>query len=200
MPVETPPKAATRAVTPFEIEADHPRNSDLLIQGIPNCRLRSAIDGTKSIVDKRGDIRVPLDQARHLSSFPRSPGMRLWVNPDELSYKIYDPLNDDPQMCERIARYLRDNTANANTRSVKGVETVEGKLDFHRMKSVCREMFWLCQAKEAKLTKGKLPTMEELEEMPGYFLLNPGSRVPNTQPRYEHQMDEWVTKLSQSGA
>lgn len=187
-------------VAPFGIEADHPRNSDLVVQCIPGCKLRSAISGSKHLIDaKTGEPRVPLDQARHLSTFPRTPGMQLHVNPAKLVYTIVDPLNDDEELRERITRWYSQNSAVRSIDTLKGVPTQQGELDTHRMKSLCREMFWLVEAGEAKVVKGALPAFDEIEELPGYFLLNPGSRISNTQPRYEKDFQSWVDRMSRSG-
>lgn len=187
-------------VVPFGIEADHPRNSDLLLQCAPGVRLRSAIDGTKHVIDsKTGDIRIPLDQARHLGSFPRVPGMQIHVDPAGLRYTVVDPLRGDEQLCDRIRKYLRENSGFSVSERLNGVPTQEGKLDVHRMKSLCRELVWLIEAKEAKRAKGVIPSLEDIDELPGYYLLNPGSRVGTTQPVYEKDWDDWVSRLSHSG-
>lgn len=187
-------------VLPFGIEADHPRNSDLLIQCIPGCRLRSAISGTKPCVDaKTGDLRVPRDQAAHLGSFPQTPGMQLHVDPAKLTYVIYDPLRENEDLCAKVTKYLREECGASSTTVIKGLPPLEGKLDVHRMKSLCREMVWLVNSKEAKKCKGVVPTLQDVEEMPGHFLLNPGARVQTTQPVYEKDFPDWVERLSHSG-
>lgn len=187
-------------VAPFGITADTGRNQNLLIQCIPGLRLRGSIDGTKGTIDhKTGDEVIPVDQARHLGSFPRVPGMQLHVNPAELTYEVIDPLCEDTAMCERIERYMRNESILRTDQKIKGVPYRSGKLDPHRMKSLCREMLSLLAAKEAKIAKGTQPLLVEVEELPGRFLLNPGSTVGNTQPVYADEFDDWVIKLSRSG-
>lgn len=187
-------------VLPFGIEADHPRNNDLLIQCIPNCRLRSAISGVKGHTDEAGNMRVPIDQARHLGGFPQTPGMQLHVNPAELTYEVLDPLHNNERMCEQIRKYLKEQTGYSVSDKLNGVPPQKGTLDVHRMKSLVREMFWLVEAKEAKKCKGVIPSMEDINELPGHYLLNPGMRVPTTQPVYEKDWDDWVSRLSVTGA
>lgn len=188
------------SVLPFGVEADHPRNSDLLLQCIPGARLRSAIDGTKHTIDsKTGDIRIPLDQSRHLGSFPRVPGMQIHVNPGALTYVILDPLHDNVEMCDRIRKYLKENSSVSVSERLNGVSPQSGVLDTHRMKSLVRELVWLVDSGEAKRVKGTIPEMKDIDELPGYFLLNPGSRVGTTQPIYEKDWESWVAALSHSG-
>lgn len=185
-------------VAPFTIEADHPRNDDLLIQAVPGLKLRSAIDGSKPIKDVNGEDRVPLDQSRSLASFPKTPGMRLHVDPAALEYTISDPLNEDPKMCDRVKTFLTREMGHTVS-TVTGVETTTGVLDEHRMKTLCREIIWLLEAKEAKIVKGPRLDMADVEDLPGKFLLNPGSRVTNSQPVYESEWADWVAKLSTVG-
>lgn len=188
------------SVLPFGIEADHPRNSDIMLQCIPGARLRSAISGTKPCVDaKTGELRVPLDQSRHLGSFPSTPGMQVHVNPAELTYAIVDPMHGNEQLCDRVGKYLRENAGYSPNKKINGIPPQNGKLDIHRMKSLCREMLWLVNADEAKKAKGAIPTIEDINDLPGYYLLNPGARVHTTQPIYEKDFEDWVAQLSHSG-
>lgn len=185
-------------VAPFGIEIDHPRNDDVLLQSVVGLRLRSAINGNKGVIDANGDLRVPQDQSRALSSFPQTPGMQLHINPKDCTYVVVDPLNDSPEMCHRIVRFLKEN-GGSSVKEVKGVPTQKGTIDADRMKTLCREIIWLLTAGEAKVCKGAVPKLEDIEELPGKFLLNPGSRVQNTQPRYEDDFAGWVSRLSNSG-
>jgi hypothetical protein len=185
-------------VAPFGIEIDHPRNDDVMLQSIVGLRLRSAINGSKGVIDANGDLRVPQDQSRALASFPHTPGMQLHINPRDLTYVVVDPLNDNPDMCNRVLRFLKEH-GGTSVKEVKGVPTQKGELDVDRMKTLCREIIWLLTAGEAKICKGAVPKLEDVEDLPGKFLLNPGSRVQNTQPRYEEDWDAWVSNLSRSG-
>lgn len=190
----------TTVIAPFGIEADHPRNDNLLIQCVPGCILRSAINGSKTVKNaKTGEESVPLDQSMNLGSFPKTPGMHLTVNPEELTVTISDPLYDDEELCERIHKWI-DRTSPYNpSDKIKGMETRTEKLDAHRMKTLCREMLWLVEADEAKKLKGPFPDLDLIEGLPGKFLLNPGSRVRNSQPQFEVDWDQWVSRLNASG-
>jgi hypothetical protein len=190
------------SIPPFGIEADHPRNSDLLIQSIPNCRLRSAIVASKgTIVNKKDPDNspvIPEDQARFLGSIPPMPGMQLHVNPAKLSYKIVDPMHGNKTMCKRLQAALREKGM-AVSGELDGVPPQEGTLDVHRMKTLCREMLWLLNAGEAKMAGGPKPSIEDIDEMSGRYLLNPGSRIPNGQPLFEDQYDNYVEGLQKVG-
>lgn len=188
------------AVSPFAIEADHPRNCELLLASAAGVRLRSAFDGMKPAIDKQGNPHVPHEQATTFASFPRMPGMQIHVNPAKLSYKIIDPLYKDDALCERITSVIRKLTATSPNAKFTGHAPKEVEnVDPHNMKTLCREMFNLVKCGEAKVVRGDLPTKDEIEQLPGYFLLNPGMHSTTTQPRYEHEFQEWIDRLSHNG-
>jgi hypothetical protein len=190
-------------ISPFTIEADHPRSSDLLLQAIPNCRLRSAIKASRTTIrnpqSPTNEPVIPKDQARHLGSLPVIPGMRLSVDPANLTYEITDPLCDNPELCDRIESALNSDDRPLSIDKIKGVPVQKGELDVHRMKTLCREIVWLLKDKHVKMAKGPQPDMDDVEELPGKYLLNPGSRVPNNQPVYEEDMPQYVDNLKKSG-
>ncbi len=188
-------------VLPFGIEIDHPRNADVKLQCIPGVRLRSAIDGTKAIISKKDDdeTKVPVDQVRALGSFPKTPGLQVHVNPAELTYMIIDPLHNNEELCLKVHRWFSRNSAFRTSDKINGCPPQEGSLDKHRMKSLCRELFWLVEADEAKKAKGVMPTMKDIEELPGNFLLNPGSTIRNSQPMFEKDLESWIDKIGTLG-
>ena len=188
------------SVAPWAIEADHPRNCDLYIQCIPNGRLRSAIDGTKPAIDvKTGLTMTPLGQSQYLGAFPKTPGMQLHVNNSLREVRIVDPLNDMPQVLERINQFAQQQSIRSSGQVIKGVPTREEKLDKHSIKSLNREMYNLVNLGHAKVCMGQLPTLEEIDALPGEYLTNPGSRVPNGMPRFEKDMEAWVDRMHTGG-
>jgi hypothetical protein len=186
------------AVLPFIFEARGQRCDDLIIQCIPGCRLRSAINGMAPVVDSRGHARVPLDQARALAAFPATPGMQLHVDPGACTYKIVDPLHGNEKALEDISMFFREQGQFSVADRITGKPPTEGKLDVHRMKSLCRELYNIVESKYGVFVKG-IVKLADIEDLPGKFLLNPGSQVPNTQPIYEEEFPAWVENLSRSG-
>lgn len=181
-------------VPPFGVEADDPQMSDLLLQSIPGCRLRSRIKPTT--ITTKGQIRTPTTQGH---SPPEAPGMQLHVNPAELSYVVHDPLNDDEDAKARIKCYLQLTTGARQDSQIRGAETIKGKLDKHRMKTLCREIAWLLEAGQVKVVKGAAPDMADVDELPGDYLLNPGLQTMTTQPVFEKDYPEWIDRLTRSG-
>lgn len=188
----------------FAVEADERRNGDVVLQAIPGVRLRGAIDATKPIIaDPKQNMRefeamVPPEQSTGLGMLPKIPGQIIYVNPQKCSYRIVDPLRDNEALCDRIANGLR--RRGENITKIVGVKTLEGTIDKDQMKTLCRELRWLVDSGDARnVGAGEVPSMEEIDKLPGDYLLNPGSRTPNMQPRLEKQYAAWIERLSQGG-
>jgi hypothetical protein len=186
-------------VAPFTVQADHPRNCDLLLQSIPGCRLRSTIRADRTITDtKTGRKVIPKDQVTALGRLPEIPGMMLSIDPENLKYRIVDPLAGNEQLCDQIvSSFNQDGTRISG--KLRGVPTKDGTLDVHRMKTLCREVLSLLDETAVKVVKGNPPSLEDVNGMAGEFLLNPGSQVRNTQPRYERDYESWVEQLTRAG-
>jgi hypothetical protein len=189
------------SVSPFGIEADNPRNSDLNVQSVPDGKLRTAV---KSVVEvftrpdgKQGDQETTTTGADVVKGLPsRIPGMRLFVNPGELTYKIVDPLYDDEAFCERIQKALKAGSDFNVADKIKGVKPREGYLHKDDMKNLVREMLWLIDSGDAKVVKGVKPDMGDIDELPGDYLTDVRNRSHFNQPRYEKDMDAWKEGLN----
>ncbi len=185
-------------VQPFGVEADHPRNADLLLQGIEGrLRLRGALSASKPAYGK--DAGIPSGQHSRLGNLPPIPGMQIHVNPATLAYRVIDPLHDDEDLCERIERGLKETERSVPGGKIRGCPPTKGKTSVHRMKTLCRELLHLLDIGHAKLVKGPRPTPEDVERLPGRFLLNPGATDKTTQPYFEDEFEEWEAKLSRLG-
>lgn len=187
-------------VSPFGVEFDHPRNCDVIVQSIPGCRMRSIIRSDRYVIDaKTGESRIPPSQAAGLATIPRVPGMQLHINPAKCTYTILDPLYEDEELCELLRKRLSESTPFRVGNKLSGVPTTKGTLDVHRMKTLCREVIHMLNIQFVKVVKGVAPELKDVEAMPGHFLLNPGSRIPNQQPTYEKDFDAWCERLVKSG-
>mgnify|MGYP003111461454 FL=1 len=177
----------------FSVEADTPRNGDLLLASITGERLRGRIESNKTVTDQRtGQKMTPIDQAAGLATLPMVPGHILKVNPAEYSYEIVDPLAEDESKLDTVNRGL----IAKGLQPVQGVPKRQGTLDKDRMKTLCREVYHILNADEARWVSGPKFTLDDVDALPGNYLLNPGSQVPNTQPRYEKDFEAWKDNLN----
>ncbi len=186
------PKATL--IQPFGVEADHPRNCDLLIQSIPGCRLRGKIKPVVQTI--QGNVATPMLQGQAL---PEVPGMQLHINPAKLTYAIVDPLEDDDAAKQRILNFMRVTQGISADYKIRGVPRQQSELDVHRMKTLCREVCQLLEEGHVRVVKGAAPSRDDVEDLPGKFLLNPGSRIRTSQPIYEEDYDAWVDRLTMQG-
>lgn len=194
----TKTKSNQSSVAPWGIAADHPRNCDLLLQSLPNTRLRSAIKPTKMIFDRENGVQITRPHsAGIIEGLPSSiPGMQLSVDPAKGTYNVIDPLSEDEDMCEKIQRALARQGVYRTENKIRGVPDRGGLLDPDHMKTLCREMCRLVNAGEAVVIKGSLPTEDDLENMAGEFLTNPVNMGDYRQPRYEKDLQAWVETLN----
>jgi len=196
----TSTKKTVVSVLPFGIEADHPRNSDLMIQAIQQ-RLRSAIKATKEVFDREdGEQTTRPASARNIDGIPGNiPGMQLHVDPGECTYKVVDPLQGDEETLEKIQRAMQRNSGVRVARTLKGVKPVEGVLGPDEMKTLVREVLNLINSGEARRVRGDEFDMDDVNDLPGDFLLNPSNVGNYHQPRYEKDLREWKENLNRVG-
>lgn len=186
------------SVGSFGIEADNPQNCDLTIQSLSRQRLRGSIKAAVDVFmkDEEGEQTITSGAAGNVAGLPGYiPGMRLFVNPADLTYKIEDPLYGQEETLEkiRLAVKRRNNIGIAD--KLKGVKTKEGTLHKDHLKTLVREMVRFIESGDAKVCKGIKPRMDDVDELPGDYLTNPASNEWN-QPRYEKDMPEWVESLN----
>lgn len=194
-------KKAFGTIPAFGIEADGKRNEDLLIKCIPGLRLRGAIAaGKASYNNTSGAERVNPDQAAGLGILPQIPGMQLHVDPEQLTYAVIDPCNHDDELRGTIARRLREVGKISSIDALQFPKDVTGKIpDVDAMKTLCREMVHAVAAGHARFCKGPIITLEDVDELPGDYLLSPGAVIPNTQPKYEKDLEQWARDLGARG-
>jgi hypothetical protein len=182
-----------KTLSPFIVEFCNPRQSDIMLQCIPGrLRMRSATG--QIITNVNGTIKTVTGIDGY--TVPSVPGMQLHVDPTKCTYRVKDPLNDKPELITEIEKYIEHQSAYDGVK-VQGVPSLEGELDVHRMKSLCREIVWLLENGDARMVKGIQPALKEVQKMPGNFLLNPGLNETerSTLPYFEKDMDAWYNRM-----
>lgn len=181
-------KQETKSVGSFTVQADHPRNSDLLLKNIPNCRLRGTVKAgrTVKVRQKDGSIneRTPIDQSRHLGQLPEIPGMCLTIFPNECRVIISDPLRSSPALCKQIEQGLKTDQRPFSG-PINGVPEREETIDTHTMKTLCREVRQLIDIDHMKVTEGVAPSREEIDKLNGEYLLNGAISGSSDSPKFE---------------
>lgn len=189
----------TTTVVPFVVEMADPRCNDIVIQCIPGCKLRSAIKSVKKVFSPHKGDETTFAHSGVVPGLPELPGMQVHVFPSTGKYKITDPLHGDERTCNIIKSLLKKQLGFRTAEKLDGSPPVSGKLDPSTMKTLVRELVRLVEGDMAVVIKGERPTEQEMENLPGRYLLNPGSRVPTGQPRYEDELEDYVDNLRRVG-
>lgn len=194
--LKTEPKRKSVSVQPFAIEVTA-SCQDVKIQSIPNCILRGRVRSTKKIINILGPGRdITTGPSKVIPGIPDVDGMQLHVSPGTCKVKVVDPLFGDEETLNLI-KTLVDAYQGTRTKSkLSGMPTREEKLEPSRMKTLVRELIWWEEEGMVKFIKGTKPEMEDIDNLPGKYLLNPGSMIQNMQPRYEEDFQDWVDGLA----
>jgi len=196
-------KKKSVSVMPFVISAQHPRNCDVAIQSL-NLVLRGSVSATVETFDKQwseeefeeGKATRPM-AAKIVDGVGELPGMQLQVDPAGCRWKVVDPLYKDEKRLSRLKRAMKRAVGISVSDNLGGVPSKEGKIDIHMMKTLCRELLCFIESGEIQVVKGTAPTLEDIEELPGEFLLNASNIMNWRQPRFEKDYEGWVDKMSQ---
>ena len=188
------------SVMPFAVEARTPRNQDVMIQGIGNVKLRGAVSASVEMFDKQmaedgEDLGVQPAGAKIHPGIGELPGEILYVNAAEGTWKTRDPLFGKQEKLDRIKTVLDREREVRTADRLRGIKPREGELGRAEMKSLCRELISLLDAREVKLVKGVRPTTEDVDALPGRYLLNQTNLSGFRQPRYEDEYEDWVDKM-----
>ena len=197
--------------SPFVIEAQTPRNQDLLIQNLDGMRLRGAVKATVEVFDRgweQNEEEEDDPDEMQMVSHPASahlidgigelPGERLYVNPETGEWKTQDPLYGKKSTLERIRMSMRRALGFGIVgQKLHGMKPRKGTIDSDRMKSLCEELLCFVEAGEARVVKGRIPTLEEIKQMPGRTLLNWMNRQSWKQPKYRDQLEGWEHRTNQ---
>jgi len=190
------------SVMPFVIEANTPRNQDLMIQNLERLRLRGAVHATVEVFDKLyadedDDRETPTRPtgAKIIEGVPELPGMQLYVNPTELRWEMKDPICKDERLLEKIANAMSEFRGSTIVgQKLRGMKPKSGTIGRDEMKTLCAELLCFIDADEAKVIKGMAPSKEDIDELPGRYLLNWSGLDDWKQPRYADEYDEWIRR------
>lgn len=201
----------TLILSPFVVEARTPRNQDLLIQNLDGLRLRGAVRATVEVFDRgwvqdndeeddpdERKLKCRPAPANLIDGIGELPGERLYVNLRTGEWKTQDPLYEKKNVLDRIRMAIRRVAGfGVVGQKLHGMKPRGGKVDQDRMKSLCEELLCFVEAGEAQVVKGRVPTREEIEQMPGRPLLNWMNRQNWKQPKYRDQLDAWERRVNQ---
>lgn len=146
---------------------------------------------------QRDGVNGGPDVGQNMTSMPDVPGQCLKVSPRQGKVVLFDPLEQQPELLEKISTVLnkRRGTSAMNTKRTF-VKNLERTLNPDQMKTLLIELI----RKEDEGTihrviKGNLPTMNEVDAMDGYQLHDVGSGNAY-KPKYAKDADGWAREIN----
>lgn len=177
-------------VQSFTVELGDERNRQI---NVP--MLHETFRGAYSVANLRGqDIGSPA------SSMPDIPGMQLTIDARNRRVIIRDPLKDNEALCSQIAGVLKKRGSYGLSK-LTGCDERTVAMDEHEMKTLVRFVVKLLDPPsglpKAKLVKGRVPTDEEVDQLPGEYLYDPGSETQHG-PKFEKDAQQWFDRVNRN--
>jgi len=127
---------------------------------------------------------------------PDIPGMRLRVEPQNMVAVLFDPLDDDADLLERVNAVARRAKSFYKGVPFKPVPENRLQLNDDLLVTLLYELHRKMDAEQIEVVSGRLPTKEEIDTLPGreyYDVWNNGRR-----PRYVDEVPGWLERLEQN--
>lgn len=128
-----------------------------------------------------------------MSGLPDHPGERLRIAPRKRAFHLYDPLKDDKDKVLQINRILRGKIISMpkyDPATHQFPESKQTDVDIDKIKSMIWMVMQLHEQGNCKVTKGKIPTQDEFDKMPGDTLYDPFS-TNRYKPKYAKDGPEY---------
>jgi len=189
----TTPKKETPSVAAARLESFVVEFGDLYCRNHTIGCLRLRARGAWSITKLHQRPIGGRDIGTAMSSMPAIPGQRLRVVPKEMKAYLEDPLADNADLLEVI------NAVAQNARSIwkgapfKPVPTVELALSNDLLVTLILELHRKLESGNVEVVKGRLPTIEDVQKLPGRELFDPWNN--GRKPTYVEDVPGWHERL-----
>ena len=184
--VATPSQGTT--VAEFTVEFGDAKNRSVVIKTI-----RQTVRGHFSLRKFYDTDQGGRDVGPSMQRVPDIPGLFMTVSPKDDKATIYDPWEKKPEMWEKLNAALR--TAHAARSGKYGpVERSEMNLSKDQIKTLCLELLKkVVDGGSARVVKGTMPTLKQIQAMPGRELNDPMNS--GRKPRYVDEVEGWEQRL-----
>lgn len=178
-----------------ELGDDFSRNQTIGTLGGLRCHGQFSLTRLHNRKLPNGDRLGGRSVGEGMSQMPDRPGVRVSLFFKKRAVRIFDPLRDP----ENEAQFKAINRAYAKAiQSTAGPEMerqeeTRQSLTEHQLKTLARELFLKCEADEARLVEGELPTMEQIDALDGDYLFDPSNQ--GRHPKFEKDVPDWEASL-----
>jgi hypothetical protein len=180
---------------PFVVEFGDDNNRQIVVQTVRRT-VRGSWSNQKLYRDNRGRNLGELGQ-----SLPDIPGMCVKVEPSRNRVIWFDPLEKDDTPLKTLNRVIQNAPS-----GIIGVGAAFGPVDRsveefddpHQFKTLIRELVRLVSGNKATLREGALPTLEQIDNLPGEYLYDPAFQS-DWKTRFEKDFAAWRDRQINQG-
>lgn len=130
-----------------------------------------------------------------MSSMPAIPGQTLRIEPKELKAYVEDPLSENESLLETVNSVAQKARSIWKGAPYKAVPTVELVLSEDLLKTLLFELLRKQAAGQIDVLKGKLPSAETIEKLPGRELYDAWNN--GRKPTYVDEVGGWHRRLEE---
>jgi len=173
----------SRTMAPFTVECGDDNNRTITINTL---KLRLRGRWSQTTLHKRETGGRDLGNA--MSAMPDIPGICIAVVPSRLKVLIFDPLETNVALTERINSVLsKAASVRTSGRPVTFVPRVEQTLDADTFKTLVLELAQKIESRSIIVVDGTMPTKQEAESLEGRRLNDPWNSSAR-KPKYADQV------------
>ncbi len=125
-----------------------------------------------------------------MGQIPNLPGQHLAVSTRDRRITISDPLEHDKTLLSQLRLAMRK-LRSIREAEVTYVPSTERQLDEDALKTLLFELSAMIANKTATVIKGDFPTREQIEQLAGDELWDPGDTTGRPKPRYKKDERAW---------
>lgn len=173
----------------FTVEFGNVNNSDFHLSSLQRKKVR----GEWSVMNFHRRPKGGRDIGSKMSAMPELPGQRLEVIFRDHTIRIFDPLEDDPELLAKASRVGKK--AGLVSTAWKPVPEEHRVLNPDEMQTLVDELQRMLTNEYVKLVSGKMPSVEEMRQRQGRILYSPATRNAY-KPKYQDEAHEWLMEIN----
>lgn len=130
------------------------------------------------------------DVGEIMNRMPEVPGQRLTINVKKGTALLFDPLEDNPGLLDKVNATMRSGRIAAGSQRFTFVPRSEFACSADEMKTLLLELLVKQEERSITVVEGRLPTKEEVAALPGRQLADPWNN--GRKPKYQDEMEDWA--------
>jgi hypothetical protein len=132
-----------------------------------------------------------------MAAMPEIPGAHLEVDCAKMTYRLYDPLCENPELLVQVKTVLAKASIASTTAPLKGFDELAGPLTDDGLISIIAELRRMKESKQIRMIKGDLPSEKACSEHPGRVLNDPWNTSAH-KPKYADQAEAHAEELAKA--